>query len=153
MEGIFWLVVIVVMAVIEIITLGLTTIWFAGGALAAFLASLLGASVLVQSILFIVVSVVLLAFTRPWAVEYFNKDRARTNADSLIGETGIVRQEIDNLKAQGMVSVRGQEWTARAADNTVISKETQVEIVEISGVKLLVKEKETENSSKEMEER
>lgn len=153
MEGIFWLVVIVVMAVIEIITLGLTTIWFAGGALAAFLASLLGASVLVQSILFIVVSVVLLAFTRPWAVEYFNKDRARTNADSLIGETGIVLQEIDNLKAQGMVSVRGQEWTARAADNTVISKETQVEIVEISGVKLLVKEKETENSSKEMEER
>lgn len=153
MEGIFWLVVIVVMAVIEIITLGLTTIWFAGGALAAFLASLLGASVLVQSILFIVVSVVLLAFTRPWAVEYFNKDRARTNADSLIGETGIVLQEIDNLKAQGMVSVRGQEWTARAADNTVISKETQVEIVEISGVKLLVKEKETENSSKETEER
>lgn len=153
MEGIFWLVVIVVMAVIEIITLGLTTIWFAGGALAAFLASLLGASVLVQSILFIVVSVVLLAFTRPWAVEYFNKDRVRTNADSLIGETGIVLQEIDNLKAQGMVSVRGQEWTARAADNTVISKETQVEIVEISGVKLLVKEKETENSSKEMEER
>lgn len=153
MEGIFWLVVIVVMAVIEIVTLGLTTIWFAGGALAAFLASLLGASVLVQSILFIVVSVVLLSFTRPWAVEYFNKDRARTNADSLIGETGIVLQEIDNLKAQGMVSVRGQEWTARAADNTVISKETQVEIVEISGVKLLVKEKETENSSKETEER
>lgn len=153
MEGIFWLVVIVVMAVIEIVTLGLTTIWFAGGALAAFLVSLLGASVLVQSILFIVVSVVLLSFTRPWAVEYFNKDRARTNADSLIGETGIVLQEIDNLKAQGMVSVRGQEWTARAADNTVISKETQVEIVEISGVKLLVKEKETENSSKETEER
>lgn len=152
MEGIFWLIVIVVMAVIEIITLGLTTIWFAGGALVAFLVSLLGANILVQSILFIVVSVILLAFTRPWAAEYFNKDRARTNADSLIGETGIVLEEIDNLKAQGMVSIRGQEWTARAVNDTVISKGTQVEIVEISGVKLLVKEKETDNNSKETEE-
>ncbi len=142
MDGIFWLIVVVVMAVIEIITLGLTTIWFAGGALAAFIASLLGANLLVQSILFVVVSVVLLAVTRPLAVEFFNKDRTKTNAESLIGKTAVVQQEIDNLKAAGMVTVDGQEWSARSADNTVIAAETLVEILEISGVKLLVRQKE-----------
>ncbi|MCI8860026.1 MAG: NfeD family protein [Lachnospiraceae bacterium] len=141
MEGIFWLIVLVVMAVIEIITLGLTTVWFAGGALAAFIASLLGANIVVQVILFVVVSVLLLALTRPLAAEYLNKGRIRTNADSLIGKTAIVKQEIDNLKAQGQVSVDGQEWTARSVDEQVISKDMQVEIVEIKGVKLMVKEK------------
>ncbi|MFG6384032.1 MAG: NfeD family protein [Lachnospiraceae bacterium] len=143
MEGIFWLIVIVVMAIIEIITLGLTTIWFAGGALVAFLASLFGANLLVQSILFVVVSVILLAITRPLAIEYFNKDRIKTNVEDLIGKTAVVLQEIDNLKAQGQVSINGQEWTARAVDETIIPEDIQVEIVEISGVKLLVKKKET----------
>lgn len=142
MDGIFWLIVVVVMAVIEIITLGLTTIWFAGGALAAFIVSLLGANLLVQSILFVVVSVVLLAVTRPLAVEFLNKDRTKTNAESLIGKTAVVQQEIDNLKAAGMVTVDGQEWSARSADDTVIPAETRVEILEISGVKLLVRQKE-----------
>ncbi len=142
MDGIFWLVVIVAMAVIEIITLGLTTIWFAGGALVAFLASLLGANLLVQSILFVVVSVLLLAVTRPLAVEFLNKGRTKTNAESLIGKTAVVLQEIDNLKAKGMVSINGQEWSARASEEDGIPVETQVEIVEISGVKLLVKRKE-----------
>ncbi len=142
MDGIFWLIVIVAMAAIEIITLGLTTIWFAGGALVAFLASLVGASLLVQSILFVVVSVVLLAVTRPLAVEFLNKDRTKTNAESLIGKTAVVLQEIDNLNAKGLVSVNGQEWSARASEEDGIPAETQVEIVEISGVKLLVRRKE-----------
>ena len=141
MEGIFWLIVVVVMAVIEIITLGLTTIWFAGGALVAFLASLLGAGLLMQTILFIVVSVILLSVTRPLAVEFFNKGRIKTNAESLIGETAVVQQEIDNLRAKGMVSINGQEWSARSVDNEIIPNETLVEIMEISGVKLLVRKK------------
>ena len=141
MEGIFWLIVLVVMTVIEIITLGLTTVWFAGGALAAFIASLLGANIVVQVILFVVVSVLLLALTRPLAVEYLNKDRIRTNAESLIGKTAVVKQEIDNLNAQGQVSVDGQEWTARSVEEQVIPKNVQVEIVEINGVKLMVRQK------------
>ena len=141
MEGIFWLIVLVVMTVIEIITLGLTTVWFAGGALAAFIASLFGANIVVQVILFVVVSVLLLALTRPLAVEYLNKDRIRTNAESLIGKTAVVKQEIDNLNAQGQVSVDGQEWTARSVEEQVIPKNVQVEIVEINGVKLMVRQK------------
>ena len=139
-----WIAVFVVLIVIEAATMALTTIWFAGGALVAFLASLLGAGLLVQTILFIVVSVVLLAVTRPLAVEFFNKGRIKTNAESLIGETAVVQQEIDNLRAKGMVSVNGQEWSARSVDDEIIPDETLVEIMEISGVKLLVRKKENE---------
>lgn len=142
MEGLFWLIVIVVMAIIEIITLGLTTIWFAGGALVAFLANLFGAGLPVQIVLFIVVSFLLLAFTRPFAVKYINKGKVPTNAESLIGKSAIVLEEINNLKAQGAASVNGQEWTARSVEDTVIAKDTVVEIVEIKGVKLMVKVKE-----------
>lgn len=141
MVGLIWLAIIVVMAIIEIITLGLTTIWFAGGALVAFIASLFGASLPVQIILFIVVSFLLLIFTRPFAMKFVNKDRTRTNAESLIGKSAIVQEEINNLKAEGVVAVNGQEWTARSADDTVIAKDTVVEIVEIKGVKLMVKKK------------
>lgn len=140
MDGIFWLFIVIVMAIIEIITLGLTTIWFAGGALVAFIASLLGANLVVQVVLFIVVSLVLLAVTRPLAVKFFNKGRESTNAESLIGSRAVVKQEIDNLNARGMVSVNGQEWTARAFEDKIIPQGATVEIIEISGVKLLVKE-------------
>ena len=140
MDGVFWLFIVVVMAIIEIITLGLTTIWFAGGALVAFFASMLGANLVVQVVLFVVVSVALLAVTRPLAVKFFNKDRESTNAESLIGKLAVVKQEIDNLNARGMVSVNGQEWTARAFEDKIIPQGTTVEIMEISGVKLLVKE-------------
>ncbi len=141
MDGVYWLIIVIVMAVIEIITLGLTTIWFAGGALAAFIASLLGADLAMQIILFIVVSVVLLALTRPLAVNYLNTDRVKTNAESLIGKLGVVKEKVDNLNAQGIVSVEGQEWTARAIDDEMIPLYAVVEVVEIRGVKLMVREK------------
>lgn len=140
MDGVFWLFVVVVMAIIEIITLGLTTIWFAGGALVAFIASLFGAGFVIQVALFIVVSVALMAVTRPLAVKYLNKDRVKTNAESLIGKFAVVKEEIDNLNARGQVSVDGQEWTARAIEEKIIPQGATVEIVKISGVKLLVKQ-------------
>lgn len=141
MDGVYWLIIVIVMAVIEIITLGLTTIWFAGGALVAFIASLLGADLAVQIILFIVVSMALMALTRPLAVNYLNRDRVKTNAESLIGKLGVVKEKVDNLNAQGIVSVEGQEWTARAIDDEMIPLYAVVEVVEIRGVKLMVREK------------
>lgn len=141
MDGVYWLIIVIVMAVIEIITLGLTTIWFAGGALVAFIASLLGADLAVQIILFIVVSVALMALTRPLAVNYLKRDQVKTNAESLIGKLGVVKEKVDNLNAQGIVSVEGQEWTARAIDDEMIPLYAVVEVVEIRGVKLMVREK------------
>ena len=95
---IFWLVLLIVAIVVEVLTMGLTTIWFAGGALVAILATLLHAPIWLQVILFMAVSLLLLFFTRPVAVKYFNKDRVRTNVESLIGRQAIVTAEIDNLR-------------------------------------------------------
>ena len=94
-----WLVILVVMAVIEIITLGLTTVWFAGGALVAFIFSLFGAPVPLQITVFVIVSLVLLFLTRPIALKYFNNGRLKTNAEGLIGKCGIVLEDINNLHA------------------------------------------------------
>lgn len=149
MAGMIWLGILILMVMIEIVTLGLTTIWFAGGALVAFVASLLGAGVPLQITLFIVVSVLLLIGTRPFAVKYFNRERVKTNAESLIGEIGIVLSDIDNLRATGAVQVNGQEWTARSKDNVLIEKGREVRIEEISGVKLMVKEIKKENRVEE----
>lgn len=141
MMGIIWLAILVIMAVIEIITLGLTTIWFAGGALVAFIVSLLGASIPVQITVFVVISLILLFSTRPLALRFFNKDRIRTNAEGLIGRSGIVLEEINNLHAVGLVQVDGLEWTARATDGGTIEKGREVVIRAINGVKLIVEEK------------
>lgn len=143
MEAIVWLAVAIVLLVVEIITLGLTTIWFAGGALVACVAAALQADFLVQVILFLVVSVVLLFFTRPVAMRYMNKSRTKTNSESLVGKEAVVLQEINNLKASGQVQLNGIEWTARAENmEDVIEKGAIVCIKKIEGVKLIVTRKE-----------
>ncbi|MBQ2803195.1 MAG: NfeD family protein [Lachnospiraceae bacterium] len=137
---ILWLVVLVLTIGIEACTLGLTSIWFAGGALIAIIAAALNAPVVLQVILFLVVSLLLLIFTRPIAVKYFNKDRVKTNVESLIGRQAIVTSEIDNLHGIGQATVGGTEWTARSYDaEERIAVGTVVEIVSIDGVKLIVK--------------
>lgn len=137
-----WLVILVLLVVIELLTMGLTTVWFAGGALAATLASLLGLPLAIQIILFLVVSGLLLFFTRPIAVKYFNKDRVRTNAESLVGRQAIVISEIDNLQGIGQVNVGGMEWSARTRDeNVTLPVGAVVVVLAIDGVKLIVEEK------------
>lgn len=142
MESIIWLAIVIVLLVIEMITLGLTSIWFAGGALVAFFASLFHAGTVTEIILFLVVSVVLLFSTRPVALKYMNRNKTRTNVDSLIGKEAVVTQEINNLMGTGTVTVNGIEWTARAeAETDQISEQTVVEIVKVDGVKLIVQRK------------
>lgn len=138
---ILWLVVLIVTIGIEIATLGLTTIWFSGGALIAMVAAALNLPVAVQVLLFLTVSLILLIFTRPVAVKYFNKDRIRTNVESMVGRQAIVISEIDNLQGIGQVTVGGQEWSARSCDDKVhLDVGAVVEVVAVSGVKLIVKE-------------
>ena len=143
MNPIIWLVILIVLLVIEVITLGLSTIWFAGGALAAFIAALLGANVAVQVVLFLAVSILLLIFTRPVVMRMLNKHKTATNAESLIGEQAIVTQTINNLMGRGEVFINGLEWMARSQqDNDTIEKDTVVRILRIDGVKLIVERKE-----------
>ena len=116
---IIWLLILVALVIVELISMGLTTIWFAGGALVAALTSLAGLPVWVQILVFLVVSLLILFFTRPVAVKYFNKDRVKTNVESLIGRQAIVVSEIDNLAGSGRVTVGGQEWSARTTNDNV----------------------------------
>lgn len=141
MEPVVWLILLVVLIIIEIITLGLSTIWFAGGALVAFIAALCHAPVPLQVILFLVVSILLLVFTRPLAVRFLNQNRVRTNVESLIGKNAVVSETIDNLKSAGRVTVNGLSWMARSRDDgKIIEKDAVVRIIRVEGVKLIVEE-------------
>ncbi len=141
MQALGWLAALVVLLVLEAVSLGLTTIWFAGGALVAFLLALMQASTLLQFTAFCAVSLLLLVFTRPAAARWMNRGRIRTNAESLIGETAVVSEAIDNLAAAGHVQVRGQFLTARSIeDGGKIESGKCVTIKQINGVKLMVKE-------------
>ena len=134
-----WLIILILLVVIEIFTLGLTTIWFAGGALVAIVVAALGGPVWLQILLAIIVSAVLLFFTRPVAMKYFNRDREKTNAESLVGRQAIVISEINNLQGIGQVAINGMEWTARTiTDGLTIKPGEGVIIRGINGVKLLV---------------
>ena len=137
---ILWLVVLIVSIGVEVATLGLTSIWFAGGAVVAVIVAAVHGPVWLQILLFFAVSLLLLFFTRPVAVRYFNKDRVRTNVESMIGRQAIVTSEIDNLQGIGQVTVGGQEWSARTeADGMNLQPGTVVDIVAVNGVKLIVK--------------
>ena len=143
MQTWYWLVLFIIMLIIEIITMGLSTIWFAGGALVACLAGVIGLGTIMQILVFLVVSILFLVMTRPIAVKYFNRDRQKTNAESLIGQQAIVLEDIDTLKAAGRVMVGGLEWAAKTNEpNGKIKKDSVVVVEGIQGVKLIVKEKE-----------
>ena len=142
-EAMVWLGVMIVLIVIELATMGLTTIWFAGGAAAAFVSALLGANVILQAVLFLVVSVLLLIFTRPFAARYINRGHVSTNVEAIPGNTAVVIEEISNLKGTGRVRLDGNEWMARTEDeNQVIAKEKLVYVLRVSGAKLIVTGKE-----------
>lgn len=140
MDPLLWLGILAVLLIIEAATVGLVTVWFAGGALAAAIASGAGASVITQWLLFLAVSLILLFFTRPLAVRYMKRGVPRTNVNSLIGKKAVVIQKIDNLSQTGQVRINDIEWMARTeSDEVTIPEESVVEIEAVRGVKLIVK--------------
>lgn len=141
MEAVIWIVLTIVFILGEIVTVGLTSIWFAGGALMALLCYALGLSLVWQILVFIAVSLVLLAFTRPWAVKFLKPHLIKTNYESVIGENVCLTETVDNLKGTGTAVRKGQEWTARAyEDGKVFEAGTIVKVEEIRGVTLYVAE-------------
>lgn len=135
----FWLMAFIILVVTEFLTMGLTTIWFAIGALASFFASLFGASVWIQIVLFLVVSLVVLVVYRPLAVKYVNSRRTKTNVDDLIGREAKVVERIDNLNETGRVMLNGIDWSARSTlIGGIIDEDTIVKVREVQGVKLIV---------------
>lgn len=138
--GWLWLILIIIFVITEIATLGLTTIWFAGGAAVGLIMNAAGVSWPIQVLVFLVVSLVLLLLVRPIARAHFNVNRTPTNVDSMIGRKGLVTEDIDNLKAQGTVMIDGMEWSARSADQKQkIQKDVQIEVLAVEGNKVIVK--------------
>lgn len=138
MQTIYWLFLVVIFLVVEIMTMGLTTIWCAGGALIAFICGMLGLALPFQIGVFVASSIVLMVATRPLAIRFLNSRTTRTNVDSLVGRHALVTDTIDNLKALGTAQIDGMTWRARSEDDTVIPKGSQVVIRRIQGVKLVV---------------
>lgn len=139
MESYFWLILFVIFLIFEIATLGLTTIWFAGGAFISFWMSVADIGFPAQLVVFFLVSIVLLVTTRPLASKYVNNNTFKTNVDELVGKTVKVSETIDNVNETGHVLINGVEWLARAKhEGMVIQEGTLVSIMEISGVKAIV---------------
>ena len=142
--SIFWLAAVIILGVAEAVTVGLVTIWFAIGALAALISSLFGGPLWLQILLFIVVTAITLITTRPLVKKYFGKNSHKaTNADMVIGKDAYVTEAIDNLKGTGAVKCLGKEWSARSENGEIISAGETVTAVKIEGVKLFVKSKQS----------
>lgn len=134
----FWIIAMVVFLVIEAVTVGIVSVWFAIGALFAMVTAMLGANLWVQITVFLVVSAIALYFTRPLVKKFVNNKVEPTNADMLIGKECRVVETIDNLSGTGAVYVDGKTWTARAVDEEIIPEGQLVKAERIEGVKLIV---------------
>ena len=140
----FWIIAMVVFLVVEAVTVGLASIWFAVGSLAAMISAMLDAQIWLQIVVFLVVSAAALYFTRPLVKKYVNGKVQPTNADMAIGKECRVTETINNIEGTGAVYVDGKTWTARSEDDEIIEKDELVTALKIEGVKLIVsKAKET----------
>jgi len=136
--AVIWLILLLVFLFIEANTVALVSLWFAGGALVAMIAAVLGAVPGVQITLFIGVSCILLTLLRPFLRKYITPKLTKTNLDAVIGSKGVVTMEINNDISQGQVKLGAMEWTARSANGEVLIPGTQVTVDRIEGVKVFV---------------
>lgn len=137
--AILWIVAMVALTVVELCTFNMITIWFVIGGAASFVASLLGASLPLQLWVFVIVSLVALAVTKPLVNKKLRRERISTNADRIIGMKAIVTEDITPDKFAGKVKVGGQEWSAVTSDGEIISAGDTVTVEKIDGVKLVVR--------------
>ena len=135
---IIWLVLMVVFLMVESQSVTMVSLWFAAGALGALIAELCGAELWLQIVIFFAVSIVLLASLRPIARKYFTPKIIKTNVDSVIGQTGLVTADIDNVTAQGQVKLGAMEWSARSTSGENIKAGSLVKVDKIEGVKAFV---------------
>jgi len=138
-DVILWFVLFLVFLVIEVMTVSLTCIWFAAGALLALILALFDVPMIVQFIMFAVLAIILLIFTKPILSKKLLANREKTNYESVIGKSAKVTEEINNIENKGTVIVNGLEWTARSVDDELIKTDTIVEVVRVEGVKVIVK--------------
>ena len=135
----FWLIVAGIFLVMEIATEGFLIFWLGIGALLAMLTSFITNNLVLQTVVFVVSSAILIPLTKPLVDKFINKKTVPTSSYSLIGKQGIVIADINSLEATGLVKVNGETWSAKSDSGEPISKDTQIEVLAIDGVKVIVK--------------
>lgn len=133
-----WLIALIVLMMGEAVTVGLTFIWFAVGALGGLITTVLGGGIWLQVVVFFVLSGLSLALVRPLASRFLKTSHAPTNADRVIGQTAVVTEDVDNLAGKGQVNISGQMWSARSEHDVVIPVGAEVKVLRIEGVKVFV---------------
>lgn len=138
-QGLFWIFVMAALLVLEAITVGLTSIWFAAGALAALIVSFFTSSIWIQVACALAVAFLTLFTLRPVMLRRFVRPSGQeTNLGRIVGSEAVVTEEIDNQKATGQVKVNGAVWTARSDGGQILPQGTAVRVERIEGVKLMV---------------
>ena len=136
--AIIWFGAMLLFLMLESSTVSLVSIWFAAGSLCAMITNFCGGALWLQVVIFLAVSIVLLASLRPMIRKFFTPKLVKTNADALIGATGRVTQDIDNDLSQGQVKLSGMEWSARSTQGDKIPTDTRIRVDRIEGVKVFV---------------
>ena len=135
-----WIIISGFFFLIEIFTVGFLVFWFGVGALIAMIASFFIDNIIIQTTIFIVTSTILLFATRPFVNKFAKtENEVKTNAYSIEGKIGKVVQTIQPIEGTGQVKIEGEVWSAKSADNTSISRNTEVIVEKIDGVKAIVK--------------
>lgn len=134
----FWLIVAGIFFIVEIATVGFLVFWLGIGSLLAMVTSFITDNILIQTVVFVVSSCILIPLTKPLADKFTGKKSIPTNAYTLINKHGIVIQDINPIQGVGQVKVNGQIWSAKTEDESLVAKDTEIEVLRIDGVKLIV---------------
>ena len=133
-----WIGFAVIMVVCEAFTSQLVSIWFVLGAVSAAVTTIFTPSIAIQSAVFLIVSLVALIVTKPLVKKLKDKRGVTsTNADRLVGRTGVVISDIADTHTVGQVKVEGEIWSAKSK-KAPLNKDTKIKVLAIEGVKLIV---------------
>ena len=133
---IYWLVIILILVIVEVVTINLTTIWYIVSGIIALISSIFTDSILIQFSIFVLIGTLLLVTTRKTLLIFFKNKNEETNLDRVVNMTGIVTEKIENSK-YGEVKVDGKKWTAYSEKE--LEEGTLIKVLKIEGVKLKVK--------------
>ena len=133
-----WVGAMIVFGILEVATVNMVSLWFVGGAAAALAAQLLGGSLWVQILVFLVISIALLACLRPFTRKFVTPNKTATNADMSIGRQAYLTETVDNIRGTGALKLDGKDWSVRSVNGDVLPEGTLVTVVKLEGVKLYV---------------
>lgn len=134
-----WLIIAGLFFIGEILTVGFLIFWLGIGALIAMFVSLATSSIIIQTSVFVISSGLLILITQPFIQKFVDIRSIKTNAYSVIGKRCLVIKDIDSINSTGQVKINGEVWSALSDDEELIKEGTYVEIVDIKGVKVIVK--------------